>query len=309
MAIWAAGPPKAVAPSFKNNSATSLKLDDEALIIILIIPIIPIASAVFGFAFLTGGVTAQAIAKVGNAFFAVFLLGFGAIVAGVARPLRQVGLVTIGAGVQAVILLPVIHGEEMRPVILRGSPGGGGMANGTGLPRKHAPVIVGVGMAGGALAGRALVDILFVAFGAFHIHMRTIEREAAQGVVKGGVFPVAGVVAGFAQRAILPLVGVILRVARVAIFGRAGVALRVAGFTLHIHMLAFEREAAQAVVKFGGFPGFGAVTHATLDAKLAVVGIVLEMAGFAGPVGGLQLGDCPRPGVTLGTFDPQVGAR
>lgn len=142
-------------------------------------------------------------------------------------------------------------------------------------------------MAGGALDGRALVDILLVAFGALDIDMRAIQRETTQVVVKSGVFPVAGVVAGLASCAILSLVGVIGLVAGETIFGSAGVALGVAALTGHIHMLAFKREIAQAVIEFGRFPGFGRVTNAALRAKFAVVSIVFLMTGFAGPLGGL----------------------
>ena len=131
-----------------------------------------------------------------------------------------------------------------------------------------------VGVAGSALGGCAFVDIILVAGGAFHAHMRAIEREAAQAVVEGRVLPVAGMVAGFACRAILPLVSVILLVTGVAIFWRARIALGMAGFALHVNMLTFEREIAQAVVKFGRLPGFGGVTDATLVAQIPLVNII-----------------------------------
>lgn len=82
----------------------------------------------FAFFFLPGGVTAQTIAKVGNAFFAVFLLGFSLVVTGVTRPGGEGGLVTVGAGVEAASLLSVIHGKGVGAVILRRAPGGGGVA-------------------------------------------------------------------------------------------------------------------------------------------------------------------------------------
>ncbi len=69
--------------------------------------------------------TAQAVIEIGDTFFAVFLLGFGAIVAGVAGPLRQGGLVAVGAGV---VLLAVIHRKGVRPIVRGWPPGGSGMA-------------------------------------------------------------------------------------------------------------------------------------------------------------------------------------
>lgn len=72
--------------------------------------------------------TAQAVAEIGDAFFAVFTLRFGLVVAGVACPLRQGRLVTIGAGVDAAFFLPVIHREGVWAVVLGWPPGGSDMA-------------------------------------------------------------------------------------------------------------------------------------------------------------------------------------
>ncbi len=113
-----------------------------------------------------------------------------------------------------------------------------------------------------------------MAGGALHIDVRAIQREAAQAVVEGGVFPVTGVVASLTGRAILPLVGIIGLMAGETVFGRACVALGMAAFTFHTHMLALEREITQAVIKFSWLPGFGAVANTALRAKFAVVGIV-----------------------------------
>lgn len=68
---------------------------------------------------------AQAVIEIRNTFLAVFLLGFGAVMTGVARPLRQGGLVTVSAGV---VFLAMIHGESMRSIVRGWPPGGGGMA-------------------------------------------------------------------------------------------------------------------------------------------------------------------------------------
>lgn len=71
--------------------------------------------------------TAQTVAEIGDAFLAVLLFCFGAVVAGVAGPLRQGGLVTIGAGVQTIIFLSVVHGEGVRAIVRGRTPGSGGV--------------------------------------------------------------------------------------------------------------------------------------------------------------------------------------
>lgn len=115
------------------------------------------------FLFSTGGVAADAVAEIGNAFFGVFAGHFRLVVAGVARPLGQGGLVTGGTGV---IALAVIHGEGVRAVIRRGAPGGGIVALRAGLTGEHAQVVDRLGVAGGTCGGRAFVGIVFVALDA-----------------------------------------------------------------------------------------------------------------------------------------------
>lgn len=117
---------------------------------------------------------AQAVTKVGNTFLAVFLIHFGAVVTGVARPLGQVGLVTIGAGV---VFLAMIHGESMRAIVTRREPGGGAVAGRASLPREHARMKNGILMASHTFTGCAFENLILVTIGAFHIHMRTIQRE------------------------------------------------------------------------------------------------------------------------------------
>lgn len=70
----------------------------------------------------------EAITKIGNAFFCMFARDFGLVVAGVARPGGQGGLVAIGASVDAAPFLSVIHGKGVRAGVLRRAPGGGGVA-------------------------------------------------------------------------------------------------------------------------------------------------------------------------------------
>lgn len=128
---------------------------------------------------------------------------------------------------------------------------------------------------GSALGGRAFEDPVLVAVLALDGEMRAGEREAAQVVVEGGVFPVGGGVTGFAGCAILAVVGVIGLVTGVAIFGRAFVlAVLMATLALGSGVFAFQFEGGAVVVKLGGLPAFGGVTHAAVCPKLSGVGVI-----------------------------------
>ena len=174
--------------------------------------IVVIFMIVAAFIFSTGGMAAHTVAKVGDAFFGVFFRYFGLVVTGVAGPLRQGRLVTGGTGVDAVLFLPVSHGEGMRAVIGRGAPGSGIMALRAGLAREHAQMVNRLGVADSALGGCAFVGIVLVALGARNTDMRAGEWEAAQVVVEGGVFPRRGVVANAAVGPKAALVSVVLQV-------------------------------------------------------------------------------------------------
>ena len=117
---------------------------------------------------------AQTITKIGNAFLAVFLIHFSAVVAGVARPLGQVGLVTIGAGV---IFLAMIHRESVRAVITRRGPGASAVAGRASLPWEHTRMKNRIIMTSRTFTGCALENLILMAIGAFHINMGTVQRE------------------------------------------------------------------------------------------------------------------------------------
>ena len=152
------------------------------------------------------GVTAQAVGKIGDAIFPMFGGHLGLVVAGVAGPLVKRRLMTIGA---AITTLTMIHGEGMRPGILRGRPAVGGVANRTFLTREHARVQSGFAVASGTLRRRTLVDVVFVAIRAGDVGMLTIKFESRKVVVKRGRFPSLGRMAGTTFRTELAVVSVI----------------------------------------------------------------------------------------------------
>lgn len=117
---------------------------------------------------------AQAVAEVGEAFFGVFRLCFSAVVAGVASPPGQVGLVAVGAGI---VYLAMIHREGMQAVEARRPPGGSGVTLRASLAGEQPQVIDRVGVAGGALPRGAFELLVFVAGGAFNIDVRAFQRE------------------------------------------------------------------------------------------------------------------------------------
>lgn len=250
---------------------------------------------------------AQTITKIGNAFLAVFLIHFSAVVAGVACPLGQVGLVTIGAGV---IFLAMIHRESVRAVITRRGPGASAVAGRASLPWEHARMKNGFLVTSRAFTGCTLENLILVAIGALHINMRTIQRESGKTVVESGIFPISRVVAGFASRSVLPVMLILVLMARVAIFWGALVAAGMTLLTFHVKMLAFQREITQAVIKFCWLPGFGGtVADATLRAKLTLMRIIFKMTGFTSCGCILQISNATGIEMAPGTVHPQVRSR
>lgn len=198
---------------------------------------------------------AHAVTKVSNPFFEMFARHFGLVVAGVTGPCGQVWLVAVGAGVDAASFLSVIHGEGVRAGVLRRAPGGGGMALRAGLAGEHARVIGRLAVTGGAFGGRAFEDPVLVAALAFYGDVRAGEREAAQVVVEGGVFPVGGGVADFAGHSKLSIMCIVFFVAGVTCGWRAfELFVLVAAFALDGDVFSFQLEAREVVVERDVFP-------------------------------------------------------
>lgn len=128
-------------------------------------------------------------------------------------------------------------------------------------------------------------------------------------MVESSIFPVSRVVAGFANRSVLPVVFIIVLVARVAIFWGSLVATCMTLLTFHIKMLAFQREIAQAVIKFCWLPGFGTVADATLRAKLTLMRIIFKMTGFTSCGCILQISNATGIEMAPGTIHPDVRSR
>ncbi len=144
---------------------------------------------------------------------------------------------------------------------------------------------------GDAFGRRAFEDPVLVAVLAFYVNMRACEREAAQIVVEGGVFPTGGVVASFAGCAVLAVVFIIGFVAGVAILRRAFVlAVLVTILARYRGVFAFQSECGQVVVELGRFPAFRRMAYATTHSKTSFVGVVFQVAGFAGGGKSLEIG-------------------
>lgn len=169
------------------------------------------------------------------------------------------------------------------------------------MPGKHTGVQRGFGVAGGAIGGCAFEDVVFVTVGAGHIGMSAFQLEGRQVVVKGGVFPVFGGVAGGAIGAKLTVVMVVFGVAVNALAGCAfEEVVFMAVITGHVGVFPFQLESGKVMVKGGRFPGFGRVAGGAISAKLTVVRVVFGVAVGAVSLSVFEIGASPRPAVTLG---------
>lgn len=109
--------------------------------------------------------------------------------------------------------------------------------------------------------------------------MPTGQREGAPVMVKGGILPIAGRMAGGTIGAKPALVFIILFVAGVTVGRRTFVnAILVALFALRFGVLAFQFEGSQVVVEFCGLPAFGGMAGGTVRAEAPIVRIIPAMA-------------------------------
>lgn len=113
-----------------------------------------------------------------------------------------------------------------------------------------------------------------------HIDMRAIQREVAQVVVEGGVFPIARIVAGPAICPEPAAMLVILAVAGVTIHRRAPIhAILMTRFASCCGVRAFQFEGRKIVVESGWLPAVGRVTGSAIRTKARLVGVIRAMAG------------------------------
>lgn len=139
--------------------------------------------------------------------------------------------------------------------------------------------------------------------------MLPIQLEGRQVVVKRGWLPAPGGVAG---STVLPELAVVVVVFLMTCKASGGCALEnivdVAVAAFHFEMPAFKLEGREVMIEGGGRPSRGLVTGATVFPKVALVGIVLQVARNAIAGRGLEIGGSMRPQVTLVTGRPDVFA-
>jgi hypothetical protein len=105
-------------------------------------------------------------------------------------------------------------------------------------------------------------------------------------VVKGGLFPIFGGVAGGAVCAKFALVGVFFGMAGETVLRGAFVnPVQVAGLALDRGVFSKQGKGGQAVVNGRLFPILGGVAGGAVCAEAALVGILPGMAGGAGLTG------------------------
>lgn len=165
------------------------------------------------------------------------------------------------------------------------------MTGGAILPEFSVVLIVFL-MAGEAIAGRALENIVDMAIAAFRFGVFAFQLESGQVVVKSGRLPGSGFVASAAIFPKLAFVGIVFLVACAAVSGRrleisSGLRVQVAFVARRAHMFAFQLESDSAVIEI--FPdGFDAIVAAPAicSVSLAVGGhenlIDLLVTGGAG---------------------------
>ena len=164
-------------------------------------------------------------------------------------------------------VLAVIQREGMRLVILRGSPGLGGMAGGT-VHAEQSQMENRIGMATDALRGRPCKLSADVTLLTLHALVRACQRKGAARVIKVRIIPIICIVTG---RAVCAKLAVMLVVARVA-----GIAI----------------VAEQGMIHAGIFPIGGSMTSRAVRPEAAIMFIVL-------PVAGIAVGGRPRKDIVL----------
>ena len=164
-----------------------------------------------------------------------------------------------------------------------------------------------IAVAGDALLGRTLEDIVQMALRALHTGMCAGQLEGSLGVVEAGMLPVVRRVAAAAIGTELALVGVIFRMAGGAIL-RCTLedVIHMAFIASHIRMLAGQLKSCFGVVESCLLPIIRRMASAAICAKLALVGIILCMAGSAVLFGGLEIRQPAYSGVTGGAGNSTV---
>lgn len=246
---------------------------------------------------------ADTIGKVPYALFQVSCgdlvrVVFVAAVAGISlQAARMAGLTGAAAP------FAMVQGEAVRLVELGRRPGLGGVAG--GAIRGEQPGVEGrVAVAGDALLGCALEDVVHMTFSAFYISVRSGQLECSLGMVEAGFLPVIRCVAAAAICAELALVGIVFSMASRTILRRAFEdVIDMAFFASHICVCTGQLKICLGVIKSGFFPILRCMAAGAICAKFALVGVILGVAIGASRFGGLEICQCSYATVTAGTIN------
>jgi NADH:ubiquinone oxidoreductase subunit 3 (subunit A) len=139
---------------------------------------------------------------------------------------------------------------------------------GTTVRAELAAVSIVVLMAGIAIAGCALVNIVYMATCTGNRGMRAAKFECGQVMVKSGWFPGVCCMTGTTIRSKTASVSVVLFVAGIAVAGCSLVDIvDVTAGTGNRGMRAAKFECGQVMVKRGWFPGSGGVAGTAVCAE------------------------------------------
>ena len=147
---------------------------------------------------------------------------------------------------------------------------------------EFASMGVAILMTGIAVAGRALIDSVDMTTRASHRGVFSGQFEGGQVVVEGGWFPGGGCVAGSAACTVPTSMGVAILMTGIAVVWSALVeAVDMATRASHRGVFTGQFEGGQVVIEGGWFPTVYGMAGTTSRAKVAVVIVVLLVAGIA----------------------------
>lgn len=155
-----------------------------------------------------------------------------------------------------------------------------GVVTGCALSTKTASVRIILEMAGGAVCWRSLEFGVLVTIRAGSAGMFAVQFEGKLGVIDPGGLPSIRCMTGGAIRSKLTGVRVILEMARGTVHGCTFEdAVLMTILASHCGMGSIEVEGKFRVIHFGWFPGVRNVAGCAVLPKLAVVEIILLVAG------------------------------
>lgn len=165
----------------------------------------------------------------------------------------------------------------------------------------------GVLMACDASCGKPFVGSVGMTLTAFDSGMSACEWEVGTTVIKVGVLPIGGVVAGLALPSIRTIVLIIAVMAGITIRrGSFKDVTNVALLTCSFGVFPIQFEGGEVVIKICFLPGSGDMTRLTICSISSIMSVVLRMAGVTILRQRLQICDRTRIKMTLGACGFQV---